>query len=593
MPQRDETTHDTETGDETSAPKLLDQLLELSPEINIGELQRKDKDLSPIIDALEADIENAKFSKEYVLDNAILYHIADPVRLDPEPRLQVALPSVLIPVVLETYHDKLGHYGIDKSYSHIRSRYFWPTMFRDVVKHVSSCVPCTSRNLRKRKVEIQDMPVPEYPFQMVGIDTCGPYPESFNGNRYMVTIVDWFSSWLECFPTKDHSAQTVARVILEEIIPRHGVMSTMTSDRGGEYVNEVVDMLSAELNILRKTTSVFHPASNGKCERSHKTINGIISKALENQDQRKWDEYIPSALLAYRVSVSDTNKMSPFFLIYGRDPLLPMDTLLGPKLRYMGDDYVPTMLSRLHKAFVVVKENMRAAREKNQRYFNQRADKCDYQVGDPVYYLDKATPPGLSTKLTLPWRPYYRIVEKLTPVSFKIRHQPSGKTKIVHAEHLRAANPTAAWDKIRTEYRAIGQKYRPIPEESTRTQPLRQSRLEMPQALGAPPAPTCVRLEQTPQDPLSGGAGSRPDPAHRYNLRPRPARPQPRVTGKRPGADLDPPEATQPKHFKSLTSIPMEIGAILLDYTMHPGIILALGILLGLVYMSLIAVLLH
>ena len=45
-------------------------------------------------------------------------------------------------------------------------------------------------------------------------------------------------------------------------------------------------------------------------------------------------------LMAYSTSVNDTTRHMPFFICHGRDPVLPMDTLLGPKLRYVGDDYV-------------------------------------------------------------------------------------------------------------------------------------------------------------------------------------------------------------------------------------------------------------
>ena len=121
-------------------------------------------------------------------------------------------------------------------------------------------------------------------------------------------------------------------------------------------------MLFSELNIIRTKATPYHPNSNGKVEIGHKTLNSILAKLLEAQDQRKWDEFIPAALLAYRVSVSETTRRTPFFLVYGRDPQLPMDTLLGPKLRYMGDEYVPTMLSRLHRAFTAVKDNVREAR---------------------------------------------------------------------------------------------------------------------------------------------------------------------------------------------------------------------------------------
>ena len=598
---------------------LVDKLLAIPAEAGIKAMQRQDEAIMAIIEALEKNKEDPKFSKEYILENSVLYHIATPVRLDPDPRLQIVLPAQLIPIVLEAYHNYLGHMGTDKTYCHIRNKYFWVSMYRDVVNHVKACQPCNSKKLRKRRIAIQDVPVPEAPFQVLGIDTVGPYVESHKGNQYMITLVCWFSSWLECYPTKDKTAETVARVLLDDFIPRHGVMSTLVSDRGTEFCNAVIDLVSAELNIARIKTSPFHPQSNGKVEISHKTLNNILAKSLDGKDQRSWDDYVPAALLAYRVSVSDTTKMSPFFIVYGRDPQLPMDTLLGPKHRYLGDEYVPITLSRLHRAFTAVKDNLREARAKNQRYFNQRAEKCDFRVGDPVYYLDKASKPRQSSKLTSPWRPYYRIVEQVTPVNYKIRHQPSGKTKVVHAENLQPAHPEAVWDKERTDYKEIGHKYRAITtsglNEPTRVQPIRQARLEVPDSGGMArnnededlihQVPSNINVgsqnsQDSATDQPSGGESSWPELLHRYNLRPRPTRPQQdqsSVIGRKrmsvepvphnPG-ELKRPHL-DPLHVNS--HVPMEVN-MLSTYKLHTGLHLFIGTIIGLTYMLIVVTLL-
>ena len=69
---------------------------------------------------------------------------------------------------------------------------------------------------------------------------------------------------------------------------------------------------------------------------------------------------IPGALFAMRTCV---NESTPYMLVYGRDPVLPLDTLLAPRRRYLGDDYVPTSLQRLHTSFIHVADNTRHARE--------------------------------------------------------------------------------------------------------------------------------------------------------------------------------------------------------------------------------------
>ena len=70
------------------------------------------------------------------------------------------------------------------------------------------------------------------PFQKLAVDTCGPYPISQAGNKYLITFVDICSGWTEFFPVPDKSAETIAKVMLDEIIPRHGCPGTLLSDNG-------------------------------------------------------------------------------------------------------------------------------------------------------------------------------------------------------------------------------------------------------------------------------------------------------------------------------------------------------------------------
>ena len=185
--------------------------------------------------------------------------------------------------------------------------------------------------------------------------------------------------------------------------------------------------------------------------------------------------------MAYRTSVTDTTLFSPFFLVYGRDPVLPMDTLLNPQLRYMGEDYVPCMLQRLHMAYNEVKCNMQDARERNKKRLNAQATTQKYEAGDAVFYYDPTTTPGHSDKLTLHWKPYYRIVEQLSPVNFRIRHQLTGKAKVVHAENLQLAFPEEVWDVERTLYQEVS----PESEQTGRRfLPIRRTRLACPDDIG-------------------------------------------------------------------------------------------------------------
>ena len=62
----------------------------------------------------------------------------------------------------------------------------------------------------------------------VAVDIMGPVPQTDNGNLYILVLGDYFSKWTEAFPLKDHTAQTVADVLVEQFVSRFGVMRSFT-----------------------------------------------------------------------------------------------------------------------------------------------------------------------------------------------------------------------------------------------------------------------------------------------------------------------------------------------------------------------------
>ena len=84
------------------------------------------------------------------------------------------------------------------------------------------------------------MPNPNYPFEIIAVDTCSPFPETETGNKYVVTFIYHLSAWPEAFAVKNKTAETVGALNLNEIIPRHGSPRVLLSDRGTEFLNAVV-----------------------------------------------------------------------------------------------------------------------------------------------------------------------------------------------------------------------------------------------------------------------------------------------------------------------------------------------------------------
>ena len=108
--------------------------------------------------------------------------------------------------------------------------------------------------------------------------------------------------------------------------------------------------------------------------------------------------------------VNESSKYTPYRLMYGRDPILPVDTLLETRRRYYGDEYVPTMLQRLHTDFVNVPINTKKERDDIKRQADKKARQILFNEGDPVFLHDPCIKEGQMKKLNSPCRSHYRIV---------------------------------------------------------------------------------------------------------------------------------------------------------------------------------------
>ena len=419
---------------------------------NFQSVQAHDPEIQEIVKIL-GDSTHAKYqdiSRYYVLEDGLLYRITEPDKNISYSGLQLVIPKFLQLPVIEEIHSGYfgGHLGIDKTYDKIRSRYYWSGMYKDVVQFLKTCVACNMRKLKRERPPLQEMQIPKYPFEQIAIDTSGPFPESYDGNRYIINIIDMFSGWPESFATKSKSAETVAQILMEHIIPRHACPRVIVSDNGTEFCNAVIDQISAFFNIKHIRTSVYHPQSNGKCERYNRVQNDMLAK-LVDRSQRDWDRKISAILSAYRTAKNESTQFSPFYVLYGRDPVLPVDTLLSPKYKYQGDEYVPTMLENLHSAHHHVQYNLARSHEQNREYYDQKAKPIKIEVGDMVYFRDPAGPSP--SKLASNWQPFYRVMKALSNVTFVIKNQLSGETKVVNTHNLRLADPMTIWENVPDE----------------------------------------------------------------------------------------------------------------------------------------------
>ena len=188
-------------------------------------------------------------------------------------------------------------------------------------------------------------------------------------------------------------------------------------DNGNEFKSSL-----QQLGIDRIFSAPYHPQSNSKLEVFHKYLKPTLKKLCEKYPAN-WNKYLNQVLASYRITPYLATAESPFFLVYGRDPNLPLHQLLEPMQCFLGDPDSGKLNLETHRlALGIVKKTL----DENRFTVTQKTlarDKPAFQIEDHVYFKNKQ--PG---KWKLKLRPGYRIVHKECDRHFiHIENQATGK----------------------------------------------------------------------------------------------------------------------------------------------------------------------
>ena len=323
-----------------------------------------------------------------------------------------------------------GHLGEQKTLQRIVDRFYTPHLQARVQEYIHNCVDC----LQKRKTA----PRPTHPpytrrltsfGQTIFIDLVGPLGISRDGeNEYssVATFLDGYTRYLVAVPVKDQTAPTVAQALLDHWVAQHGVPLAIHSDRGSAYTSSLWKTLMSLLGIHHTVTPPYTPEAN-RVERVHRTLGSLLRSDSGGPPQ-DWVQKLRPASLAYNTMIHRVTGVSPYYAVFGRQCVLPLDLVmcLPVQASQSEQDRDPTRYTiDLREKFRAIYQYM----EKNQDSYiarqNARPDKTlDHQrvdVGDIVYYYSLRAQPGLVRKLQRKWLGPYVVTRTISPSLVIIR----------------------------------------------------------------------------------------------------------------------------------------------------------------------------
>lgn len=304
--------------------------------------------------------------------------------------LQLLLPAVLQRETLNLLHQQHGHQGIERTTELVRQRCYWPGMSTDIRNWVRECERC--------QVAKDSGPVPHSfmghllasrPNEILAIDFTLLEP-SRNGFENVLVMTDVFSKFTVAVPTRDQTASTVAQVLVAEWFYKFGVPSRLHSDQGRSFESTLIQQLCLMYGVTKSRTTPYHPAGNGQCERFNRTLHNLL-RTLPLTQKRNWASCLPYVLFCYNTTPHQSTGESPYYLMFGQQPRLPIDFLLGrveePRPGEV-QGWVAEHQEKLRVAFDCARERLLTAASRRKERHDQHVREVPLLVGQLVYVRD-------------------------------------------------------------------------------------------------------------------------------------------------------------------------------------------------------------
>ena len=330
-----------------------------------------------------------KAKEELLIKNGLLYHKTWQGQAK-EIVFQFVVPHRHCSAALDGCHQEAAHQGQCGSTALMQECFWWPGMTRDFRNHIKKCGHC-------RRYEAAPPVAPMKPLTCSGLgellhvdfasikETVPLKEEPIICN--VLVLQDHFSKYVVAYVVKHQTACTAAKTLRIGYFGLFGVPTYLVSDQGKAFTGHIITHLCDLYGVQKLRTSPYHAQTNGQVEHMNQMIIHMIGK-LEEDKKACWSKHLPKLLLAYNATCSAVTGYSPYYLLFGRRPRIPLDYLFptlhdSPHQTKM-EVSVVAMQKRVKEAFAVARHLTSGEVAKQCHYYDRKAGAVALQPGDVV-----------------------------------------------------------------------------------------------------------------------------------------------------------------------------------------------------------------
>ena len=297
--------------------------------------------------------------------------------------------------------------------------------------NVIKCSRCLKRKFTPQVAPLQPILVSQ-PLELVHLDYLTLEPSKGNIENVLV-ITDHFTRYALAYASNTQTAQATARTLWDNFICHYGFPEQFISDQGRNFESDLIQELCKIAGVKKLRTTPYHPQSNGQCERFNSTFCNTLG-TLSDEEKSDWKPHLDCMTHAYNCTKHVSTTYSPYYLMFGRHPRLPIDVEFGLHKPNCSDNcsktrYIQKLRRRLNYAH---KEASKYSSEQAQKYkasYNKSVKGPQLQVNDLV--LVKIVAHKARHKIQDKWESEeYTVFEQPIPGTPVYRIRPVTGTKV-------------------------------------------------------------------------------------------------------------------------------------------------------------------
>lgn len=333
--------------------------------------------------------------------------------------------------IMNDYHllPTSGHTGITRMTNNIRRKYYWPGMEADVRKFINKCHLCQKmKQCRYTKQPMTITTTAFTAFEKLYLDLVGPLDRDEYGNCYILTIQCELTKYIEAYPLCNKEAITVAQAFVNNFILRFGIPKCIATDRGTEFISQVMVEVCKLLQIEKLSSTAYHHQSIGSLEIAHKHL-GAFLRTYSTNVSYSWSHWIPFWCFSFNTSVNTQTMYTPFELVFGRQCRLPNSLENNVEPLYNPNSYSSDLKYKLQVALSDARKNLINCKEKRKYNYDKFCNPVSYNKKDLVLIKNEC-----AKKLD---NVYDGPFEVLDDLGINVKISRNGKVDIVHKDRTK------------------------------------------------------------------------------------------------------------------------------------------------------------